>query len=610
MRHTVPASEISVVGWLVGWLVVGWCGSAAIPVVLIMISATVIATRTLRRRRRNLLVVGSCWCCCCLVVVVVVVLVQFQPATAAAASPSSSPSSSLFSSSSSSSSLFSSLSSLPWQDDEEDSASSYAGRTSRSVVVDTVDYASDVPPTVFDPSGRLLAVESILAQTCQSPEDPSSSSLSLSSFLTLVVAIQCRHGLVIVTSLPTSPYLSLFMNDTEHRNNSSSNSSSSNSSISNNNRTNTSSNHKPVTEKEEEEEKKKSDQKPLQYQESIELLLEHDTSRSTTRMMTPPFVRLSASLFGITAGNAVDAQVVRQNLYDIAQSLRQRHDEQHEPSPSSPPSSPSPTGPTMTTVTTQVVRGRAVARLWADRLQARTQQGQAGRLLATSVILVDAAAATTTTTTRNEASDAPFQEEEDGNEPSYYNGLWQVDPTGVFYSCQAAVAGRASPLAHELLLELVQEKYLWPRSTFDDSSLPASAATTTTITTTTTNQDDGDDNNNHNNNNSESWSTKSLSDGANDSNRGDTRRRRRHVRQALYDLSCTEALQLATQVVQSTLTKVTTTARTTLKGNDWKETRIQGLVIRHRAHDTATTAQWYTQRELEALLARKDSEEN
>jgi len=555
--------------------------------------------------------------------------------------------------SSSSSLLSASSSSLPWQDDDftTTTTTSYASASGRSRNnVDNMDY-TEFPPTVFDPSGRLIAVETILPRTYQ-PYDPSH---------TLVVAIHCRQGIVIVSSVPTSPYLGLLHPAVPPRWKNASRGRSYNHSradTDHSNRTSTSSTQEPAVQ---------DDQEPI---DSLFLSSRESSSEPDTRIMMmmtpPPFVRLSASLFGVTAGNAVDSQVVRRDLYEISQNLRQRQEEQETTSTSRGSSSSisstitttrrattatsidsdllkegdgsggSPTSnshssrsnapvtatiTTTTTTTTQVIRGRAVARLWADRLQARTQQGQAGRLLATSVILVDAAAAAAAFTARDEKTPGT-QDNDDVDEPSFYDALWQVDPTGVFYACQAAVAGRASPMAHELLLQLVQEKYL------SKPKQPSSSSSATI----TTNQDDGDDNR-------ETWSTKSPSDGADDSDLGDRAapsrprpRRRRHVRQALYDLTCTEALQLATQVVQSTLTKVTTAARTTLQGEDDIDehnvragvTRIRGLVIRHRTNTAAPTTaitntlpssmpsrmQWYTQRELEALLARNGHEEN
>ena len=59
------------------------------------------------------------------------------------------------------------------------------------------DIYGDKPLIVFWPGGRLHSVERAVA-AASSMEDPSSN---------LVVAISCRQGIVLVTTMPTSPHL-------------------------------------------------------------------------------------------------------------------------------------------------------------------------------------------------------------------------------------------------------------------------------------------------------------------------------------------------------------------------------------------------------------------
>jgi hypothetical protein len=111
----------------------------------------------------------------------------------------------------------------------------------------------DLPPTIFSPTGRLHAVEGVVgAAKLNQPRS------------NLVVALHCRDGLVVISTLPTSPHLNTTATN-------------------NNNSTSTST-----------------------------LWLVKDTA-------TTPIVDLSPCITAATAGNAVDGQVLRTKLQAYAE---------------------------------------------------------------------------------------------------------------------------------------------------------------------------------------------------------------------------------------------------------------------------------------------------
>ncbi|KAG7351756.1 proteasome subunit [Nitzschia inconspicua] len=114
-----------------------------------------------------------------------------QATTAATTISSSTVSSSLGTSSTSSfmSSSSSGLEDIPWS--SESSSSSFL----RSSILEASRY-EDFPPIVFSPRGRLHKVEAALkASKLVTPRS------------NVVVAMKCRHGLLLVTTVPTSPFL-------------------------------------------------------------------------------------------------------------------------------------------------------------------------------------------------------------------------------------------------------------------------------------------------------------------------------------------------------------------------------------------------------------------
>jgi 20S proteasome alpha/beta subunit len=120
---------------------------------------------------------------------------------------------------------------------------------------------------------------------------------------------------------------------------------------------------------------------------SVPLFHTANTKHNTSSLLfEPPFTYLAPNLLGITVGNPVDSQVLRLLMQNIAASSR---------------------------ASQSILTARSMARSLADQLQQRTQVLGKGRLLASTAVFIDA------------------QE------------LWRVEPTGQFYQCQVAVAGRA-----------------------------------------------------------------------------------------------------------------------------------------------------------------------
>jgi 20S proteasome alpha/beta subunit len=226
---------------------------------------------------------------------------------------------------------------------------------------------ADLPPTVFSPSGRLVAVERAVPRVTL-PADRSSS---------LVVSIRCRHGTVVVSSLPKSPYL---YDPRNTENNGTATTGTPNSTPAN------------VTQS-------------TTADVPLAILFNTSDSESWNRGLPLPFCRLAPQLFGIAAGNAADAQLVRHRLLRIAHGFFL---DGHASS----------------------IPARAVARQWADECHYRTLQDGSddARILACSSILFDS------------------QE------------LWRVEPPGQFYLCRAAAAGRDAPRAEKLLVEALTRR--------------------------------------------------------------------------------------------------------------------------------------------------------
>jgi 20S proteasome alpha/beta subunit len=253
--------------------------------------------------------------------------------------------------------LTSSGSSAPWQDTTRTPGTGWQASS----------LYADLPPTVFAPGGRLLVVERVADTVSRlEPYDPSSN---------LVIALRCRDGVVVVTSLPQSPYLPTGSTRGVSQNS--------------NSTTNTDAHEPP-------------DQETF-----FEALLMDHSRQFIAR--TNLFCRLGpavtspsrSSVWGITAGNAVDSQILRRQLQNHAENLRTSLDD---------------------------ARPSILARKLADSRQRITQESGTGRILAAVAIVV---------------SD---------------DECWRVDVTGQFWKCRVAIAGRGAELAEQNLLDRIRSE--------------------------------------------------------------------------------------------------------------------------------------------------------
>jgi hypothetical protein len=163
----------------------------------------------------------------------------------------------------------------PWQD---------AAIVGSSVGGTSMDMYADLPPTLFAPNGRLPAVERILQRTLGDTDEPQSST-------NLVIALQCRDGIAVVTTVPQSPYIYT---------------PSSNNSNSTGNQT-------------------AQEDSPQKESVSTSLLLDDDYNNEAAAAVIPaPFSSLSSSVWGVTAGNIVHARVVERYWHEIASDMRRQ----------------------------------------------------------------------------------------------------------------------------------------------------------------------------------------------------------------------------------------------------------------------------------------------
>jgi hypothetical protein len=168
----------------------------------------------------------------------------------------------------------------PWQD---------AAIVGSSVGGTSMDMYADLPPTLFAPNGRLPAVERILQRTLGDADVPPSSSGT-----NLVVALQCRDGIAVVTTVPQSPYL--YTPSSNDTNNSTGN---------------------QTTEPE--------DSPPKEAGKHSSLLLDDcDNNEVAGTVIPAPFSSLSSSVWGVTAGNIVHARVVERYWHEIASDMRRQ----------------------------------------------------------------------------------------------------------------------------------------------------------------------------------------------------------------------------------------------------------------------------------------------
>eukprot|EP00977_Amphora_coffeiformis_P001097 scaffold227_cov165-Amphora_coffeaeformis.AAC.10 len=222
---------------------------------------------------------------------------------------------------------------------------------------------ANLHPTIFAPGGRLFSVENALeAVNADAPTH------------NLVIAIQCQQGtVVVVTSEVSSAYI-LTTNATQ--------STSGTATTAEDTTASTSSSP------------------------SFPSLLVPDTG-----LARPPFARLANHLWGITAGNAADGQLLRLQLHSVAETIQWAAENENDDDDS-------------------WAQPSTVARRLADRRQRATQQPEEdddGLLNATALVF--------------RASD-----------------VWRVDPTGQLYQCQAAVVGRRAHVAEAYLVQQLSKR--------------------------------------------------------------------------------------------------------------------------------------------------------
>jgi 20S proteasome alpha/beta subunit len=262
----------------------------------------------------------------------------------------------------------------------------------------------EIPHYVFAPSGRLYTIEAI----CEAIEQDDNSNT--------VVVLQVAQGIVIVTTVPSSPYMKSFQQ---------------------------------FVESEDKKGRHLGTEEPLVEPGDDDLSLwlsEEDIGISPT--VSAPFLRIVGSdrILAITAGNPLESQILRSRLVEIAQHV---HDEfgttssaaDHHPD--------------------EAVEDfphdeffENVARQLADDNQLRTQQFQHGKVLAATMILMQSQKMPS----KHHYPHNPLDEETtDHHLKTHSPGIYRIDPTGQFFPCQAVVAGRqASQLEAWLQKELVQ----------------------------------------------------------------------------------------------------------------------------------------------------------
>ena len=197
--------------------------------------------------------------------------------------------------------------SASWQDSSLSSSNS---------IMDAARHA-DLSPSMFAPGGRLYSVERV-GHALSNP---------LSTSNNLVAAVQCAEGVVVVATLPESPYLP--RNVTYHH-------------VKTTASTTTTSS-------------------PKDQEESTTTFPLLATPH--TGIPRAPFARLSSTMWAVTAGHPVDSQLVRIKLHRLAETLR--HEQQDD-------------------------RPDVLARRLADNLQVLTQQEGEGSILQAHAVIFTA----------------------------------------------------------------------------------------------------------------------------------------------------------------------------------------------------------------------------
>lgn len=152
-----------------------------------------------------------------------------------------------------------------------------------------------LPPTVFAPQGRLHSVEQTM-KAVSSPEDPSSN---------LVIALRCRDGMVVVTTVSPPVQAAFLQNEmtmmtTSQHNDSTVNATKSRSYL-------------PLWLDHYEEGERKT-------KEPMEVFF------ASSRFVRTPFLD-NRNVWAITAGNAVHSQIFRRKIQSLAESIWESNDD-------------------------------------------------------------------------------------------------------------------------------------------------------------------------------------------------------------------------------------------------------------------------------------------
>lgn len=211
----------------------------------------------------------------------------------------------------------------PWQSSGEDS----------QALLEQLRY-NDLSPTIFSPTGRLHPVERTMEQIRQ-PDARSN----------LVVALHCRDGMLMLSTVPLSPYLNTTITPLNNNNN---NNNSENDE--NDNTTETGSTTALFL---------------IQNEDST------DESTSESFSSTLPIVDLTPGILGATAGKVLDCQVLRLRMQALAEQLVEDDLDQ-------------------TTTKCDAILVSKLARMLADQLQVPTQKtnSRQGPLLASAAVVL------------------------------------------------------------------------------------------------------------------------------------------------------------------------------------------------------------------------------
>jgi 20S proteasome alpha/beta subunit len=285
---------------------------------------------------------------------------------------------------------------IPWY-----SSSSY-----QSSVLETSRY-EEFPPIIFSPQGRLHKVEAaVKASKLATPRS------------NVVIALKCRQGLLVVTTVPTSA----FLNTSEIIVHGQATSSDTDQDI------------ESHTEDEDGGSRHSSDENGARNHSSIlsspSLFLFDETCRTTTTspiMLDGPLVQ--HDIVAATGGNAVDGKILRFNFLSLVTRAVQTVTGLE----------PVATNVDSDDVISEVLVARDLAHDMANMFQVGTQDLKKAkiRLLASSLVVLG------------------------------QHEIWRVDPTGQFWNCHATVVGQDSDSIEQALFQMLMEK----RGTKDDGDM-------------------------------------------------------------------------------------------------------------------------------------------